>query len=128
MPNEDDDVSEGFEDSDVEILDEGSNVDIYEESELMKFSRMLCDAQKRALAEEKKAKGIKRKTYDGNLQATVYRRKRYRSNLAAQGYLLVPEFMKLIDTREEKDKLTELAVEESEASSDDDVVTVSWCR
>jgi hypothetical protein len=128
MPNEDDDVSEGFEDSDVEILDEGSNVDIYEESELMKFSRMLCDAQKRALAEEKKAKGIKRKTYDGNSQATMYRRKRYQSDLAAQGYLLVPEFMKLIDTRKEKDKLTELAVEESEASSDNDAVTVSWCR
>jgi hypothetical protein len=127
MPNEDDDVSEDSEDSDVEILDDGSDTDIYEESELMKFSRMLCDAQKRALAEEK-AKGIKRKTYDGNLRATVYHRKRYRSDLAAQGYLPVPEFMKLIDARKEKDKLTELAVEESEASSDDDAVTVSWCR
>jgi hypothetical protein len=127
MPNEDDDVSEDSEDSDVEILDDGSDMDIYEESELMKFSRMLCDAQKRALAEEK-AKGIKQKTYDGNSWATVYRRKRYWSDLAAQGYLPVPEFMKLIDARKEKDKLTELAVEESEASSDDDTVTVSWCR
>jgi hypothetical protein len=60
VPNEDND-SKG---SNVEIFDSGSDVDIYEEAELMKFSRMLLNAQKKAQAEEK-AKGNKRKTYNG---------------------------------------------------------------
>jgi hypothetical protein len=46
-PNEDHLDSEG---SIVENLDGGSDVDIYEESELEKFSRILFDTQKRALA------------------------------------------------------------------------------
>jgi hypothetical protein len=45
VPNEgdasDNSNSEG---SSVEILDGGSDADIHEETELMKFSRMLCDA------------------------------------------------------------------------------------
>jgi len=41
MANKCDDDSEG---SIVEILDSGSDADICEESELTKFSRMLCDA------------------------------------------------------------------------------------
>lgn len=124
MPNEDNGDSKG---SNVEILDGGSDADIYEETELIKFSRMLCDSQKKALAEEK-VKGNKRKTYNGHSRATAHRRKRYQSNLAAQGYLPVHEFMKQIEAQKKKDELTasrELAVEESEESSDDDAVTGS---
>lgn len=61
--NEDDDVD--TKGSVVEIFDGGSDMDICEETELMKFSRMLSDAQKRAQAEEK-AKGNKWKTYTGH--------------------------------------------------------------
>ena len=42
--DENDDDSEDSEGSNVEILDGGSDVDIYEETELMKFSRMLRNA------------------------------------------------------------------------------------
>jgi hypothetical protein len=122
VPNEDND-SEG---SDVEIFNGGSDVDIYEETELMKFSRMLSDAQKKAQAEEK-AKGNKWKTYNGCSQTTAHRRKRYWGNLAASGYLPVYEFMKQMEAQKTKDKLTASAtVEESEESSDDDAITVSW--
>ena len=69
VPNGDNSDSE---DSMVKILDAGSDVDIHEETKLIKFSRMLFDAQKRALAEEK-AKGKKQKTYNGSSQATAYR-------------------------------------------------------
>jgi hypothetical protein len=124
VPNEDDDGSKG---SNVEILDGGSDADIYEGTELIKFSRMLCDAQKKALAEEK-VKGNKRTTYNGHSRTTAHRWKRYRSDLAAQGYLPVHEFMKRMEAQKKKDELTasqELTVEESEESSDDDAVTGS---
>ena len=45
VPNE---VNSDSEDSIVEILDAGSDVNIYEETEIENFSRMLFDAQKRA--------------------------------------------------------------------------------
>jgi hypothetical protein len=126
IPNEND--SEDSEGSNVEILDGASDVDIYEETELIKFSRMLCDAQKKALEEEKRM-GNKRKTYNGDSQTTAYRRKRYRSDLAAKGYLPVHEFMKQIEAKKKNDKLTasqELTVEESEECSDDDAASLSW--
>ena len=62
LSNENEDDSEGF---DVEILDSGSDVDIFEESQLKRFSRMLYKAQKKALAKEK-AKGNKWKSYSGH--------------------------------------------------------------
>ena len=83
--------SEDFKGSDVEILDGGSDVDIYKETELMKFSRMLRNAQKKAM-EEEKAKGNKRKTYSGHSRSTEYRWKCHQSNLYAQGYRSVPAF------------------------------------
>jgi hypothetical protein len=121
LPNDDSDGSS------VEILDSGSDTDICEESELTKFSQMLHNAQKKALAEEK-AMGNKRKAYTGHSRATAYRQKRQRSNLANQGYLSVHEFMRQMESRKNKEKLTapqELTFEESEESSDDDIVTVS---
>jgi hypothetical protein len=127
MPKEDDD-DEG---SCVEILDGGSDaVDICEESELAKFSRILFTAQKRA-TEAETARGKKRKTYTGHSQKTAYRRKRYRDHLATQGYLPVQEFMKLMESRKTAQErtpsqnLTVLPFEESEESSDDDAVTAS---
>jgi hypothetical protein len=66
MPNEHDSDSKdskGSKGSDVEILDGSSDTDIHEETELIKFSEMLCDAQEKA-QEKVKAKGNKRKTYD----------------------------------------------------------------
>ena len=83
VPNEDLDDSEG---SCVKILDGGSDADICEETELMRFSKMLRDTQERALVEEK-AKQKKQKTYDGSSQSTAYRQKRHQKKLAAQGYL-----------------------------------------
>ncbi len=77
--------SDGFS---VETLDSGSDTDIYEETELEKFSRILCDAQKKALAEEK-AKGNKWKTYHGHLQTTVHHWKHHWNDLAAKRYLPV---------------------------------------
>jgi len=44
MPNENKKDSKGSEGSNVEIFNSGSDADIYEEMELIKFSRMLCDA------------------------------------------------------------------------------------
>jgi hypothetical protein len=107
--------------SSVEILDGGSDADIHEETELMKFSRMLCDAQKKAQAEER-AKGKKRKPYNGHSCATEDHQKRYRRDLAAQGYLPVQEFMKQMGAQ----KKEELTVEESEESSGNNAITV--CR
>jgi hypothetical protein len=130
MPNEHDSDSKDSKDSkgfDLEILDGGSDTDIREETELIKFSRMLCDAQEKA-QEKEKAKDKKRKTYDRRSRTTAYRWKRYRSDLAAQGYLPVHEFMKQMDTQKRKDELTtsqELTIEESEESSDDDAATES---
>ena len=115
-PNED---SEG---SNVEIVDSGSNVEICEETELMKFSRILHDAQQAALAVER-AKRIKNKTYTGVLQTTAWHRKHHQGDLAAQGFLAVHEFMKM--TNEPKEK-KELAFEESQESSDDGIVHHLW--
>lgn len=126
---EDDEDSEG---SSVEILDGGSSADIYKETELTKFSKMLFDAQKRALAEEK-AKSNKRKTYNGHSRTTAHRRKRYQSDLAARGFLPVHEFMKRVEAQKNKEGLStasqQLPYEESEESSGSDdgvaVLTVS---
>jgi hypothetical protein len=60
IPNEDD--SEGSEGSSMEIIDGGSDAEICEETELQRFSRILCEVQRKAQAQEK-AKGNKRKTY-----------------------------------------------------------------
>src|SRR5258707_15703512 len=57
-------------DSSVEILDGGSDVDIREETELVRFSRIHCDAQKKAQAENLKRN--KRKTYNGHSWTTAY--------------------------------------------------------
>jgi hypothetical protein len=120
VPNE---VNSDSDDSVVEILDAGSDTEIYEETELIKFSRMLSDAQKRAQAEEK-AKGKKRKTYDGSSRATAYRRKQRRRALVAWGQLSVPDFMKWRETKKTKEELT-ASIEESEESSDNDTASVS---
>jgi hypothetical protein len=58
--------------SSIEILDGGSDTNIYKESKLAKFSRMLSDTQKRA-REKEKAQGKKWKTYNGHSQTTAYR-------------------------------------------------------
>jgi len=123
MPNESD-VDVDSEGSSVEILDSGSDADICEEAELTKFSRMLCDAQKIALAEEK-AKGKKRKSYIGHSRATEYHWKRVQKDLAAQGYLPLHEVWKRVaskqNTKPVAKELTtpqELASEESEEGSD----------
>ena len=110
----------------VEILDAGSDVDIYEETELIKFSRMLFDAQKRALAEEK-AKGKKQKTYNVSSWATAYCRKRHHKDLVAWGQLSVPNFMKWREAKRKEEELT-ASVEESKESSDDITASVSWIR
>jgi len=126
-PNEDDVNTEG---SIVEILSGGSNPDICEETELTKFSRMLCDAQKRAL-EAEKAKGNKRKPYKGDSRTTAYRRKRYQGKLSAQGYLPIHEFVKRMASKNGTEELTTpqgLPFEESEESSDNDAATVSQLR
>jgi hypothetical protein len=122
MPNDNDTDSEG---SIVEILDSGSDVDICEESELTKFSRMLFDAQKNAMKEEA-ARGKKRRTYTGHSRATEYRRKRVQTTHANQGFLPVDEFMKRMESKKKAEELTQrqyLTIEESEKSSDDDMVT-----
>lgn len=124
LPNEDD----SSDSSDVEILDGGSDVDIREETDLEKFSRMLHEAQKKASAKEK-VKGNKQKMFSGHSRTTRYRQKRFRDNLATQGYLPVYEFMKQMAQKKEE-KLTasqELSFEESEegSGSDNDSATVS---
>ena len=68
VPSDSDDNS----DSSVEILDSGSDTDICEETELARFSRILRDAQIKALAEEN-VKGKKRKTFSGKSWTTAYR-------------------------------------------------------
>jgi hypothetical protein len=103
VPNED--HFESSEDSDgsvVEILDGGSDVDIYEESELAKFSKMLFDAQKKALTEEK-AKGKKRKAYTGHSQSTAYRQKRFRTSLAAKGFPTLDGFAKWVKSKKKQE-------------------------
>jgi hypothetical protein len=93
IPNEDDSKgSEGSDGSSVEIIDGGSDAEICEETELQRFSRILCEAQRKAQAQEK-AKGNTRKTYQGLSRTTAYRRKRVRNDLAAQGFLSVPLYM-----------------------------------
>ena len=116
VPNEDDDDFEG---SSVEILDGCSDTDIREESELTRFSRMLCEAQEKALAEEK-VKGNKQKSYTGHSQATAYRQKQIQTDNAAQGYFPVHEFMRRIQLQKSEKKVTPSFKEES---SDDDVIT-----
>lgn len=104
----------------MEILDGGSHADTCEETEVTRFSRILYDAQKKASAEN--ADRNKRKTYSGHSRTTAHRRKRYRSELAAKGYLSVPEFMKKMGS---KKRTEELPFEESEESSDDDAAIMS---
>jgi hypothetical protein len=99
VPNEDDLDS----DSSVEILDGGSDTDIDDKAELTTFSKMLCDAQKKALADEK-AMGNKRKTYNGHSRTTAYRWKRHRRDLATQGYLPIHEFMKRMEEKKKRKK------------------------
>ena len=99
MPNENDNESTGSESS-LEVFDSGSDTDICEESELTKFSKMLFDAQKKALAEEK-ARGKKRKDYTGHLRATVYHRKCCREYLATQGFLPISMYMSQKKSTEE---------------------------
>jgi hypothetical protein len=113
MPNEDDNESD---DSSLEILDSGSDTDICEESELAKFSKMLSDAQKKALAKEK-AQGKKRKRYTGHSRTTAYRRKVCRNKLAAQGFLSVTRFWAM--SQKSAEELTPPTFEESEESSDE---------
>jgi hypothetical protein len=116
--------------STVEILDSGSDTDICEETELMKFSRILSDAQKKALAEEK-AKGKKRKTYQGLSRTTIYRQNKRRKDLTAQGHLPIDEFMERMVAHKKKEELTipqDLMVEESEESSDDNAAAVPRLR
>jgi len=107
-------------DSSVEILDGGSDVDICEETELVRFSRILHDAQKKAQAEN--AKRNKRKTYSGHSWTTAYCQKRSRNDLAAKGYLSVHAFMKKMES---KKNMEELTFEESEESSNDDTAIMS---
>lgn len=49
-------LSDDFKGSNVKILNGDSDADICEETELARFIRILCDAQKRALAENVKRK------------------------------------------------------------------------
>ena len=115
----------------MEILDTASDADICEESELTKFNKMLCDAQKSALAKQKE-RGSKRKTHNGCSRSTAYRRKRYRDDLAAKGYLPVHEFMGcMMKPQKNADELTppqDLTPEESEEGSDDDSALWSLLR
>ena len=69
MPNDNDTDSKG---SIVEILNSGSDMDICVESELTKFSRMLFDAQKKAM-KEKAARGKKCRTYTRHSGIIEYR-------------------------------------------------------
>jgi hypothetical protein len=104
----------------VEILDGGSDLDICEETELTQFSRILHEAQKRALEEEKE-KGNKRKTYNGRSRTTAYRRKRHQKDLHAQGYRPIDKYM---EQKKNKDECTTpqiLTLEDSEQSSDSDM-------
>jgi hypothetical protein len=120
IPNEDrfdsgSSESEGFS---VEIIDSGSDVETCE-TELEHFSRILRDAQKVALEEEKK-KGKKRKTYTGASRTTLYRRKRFWDDLAAKGFLPIDEFMKQIQGQSGQNNKTRITLaEESEESSDE---------
>ena len=107
-------------DSSVEILDGGSDVDICEETELVRFSRILHDAQKKAQAEN--AKRNKRKTYSGHSRTTAYCQKHSRNDLAAKGYLSIHAFMKKMESKKNTEELT---FEESEESSNDDTAIMS---
>jgi hypothetical protein len=95
MPNEDHLDSEG---SIMEILDGGSDVDIYEESELEKFSRILFDAQKSALA-QKKEKGKKWKSYTGRSRSIAYCQKCFRTSLPAKRFLTLDGFAKWVESK-----------------------------
>jgi hypothetical protein len=103
----------------VEIIDGGSDVDIYEETALTRFSRILHDAQKKAQVEDA-AKGNKWKTSNGNSWSNIHRRKCYQSDLAAKGYLLVHKFIKRMESKKK-----ELTFEELEESSDNDAAVTS---
>jgi len=123
-------VNDDSKGSSVEILDSGSDAEICEENELTKFSRMLCDAQKKALAKEE-ARGNKRKTYKKVSLTTVYRRKRCRRELAIKGFPSIDKFFELKEPPENAEELTapqDLIFEELEESSDDDAVAVSWLQ
>ncbi|KAI0275615.1 hypothetical protein BGY98DRAFT_991520, partial [Russula aff. rugulosa BPL654] len=128
MPNNNGDDSEGSSSS-IEILDGDRDTDICEETELAKFSRILRDAQKRAM-EEEKAKGKKRKTYNGRSQKTAYRWKRVQRDHASKGFLPVDAFMKHTALQKNADKPTggitapqNLPVEELEESFGDDAAS-----
>ena len=124
VPNEVNSDSKDFEDSIVEILDAGSDVNIYKETKLENFSRMLFNAQKRA-QKEKKAKGKKWKTYNGSSQATAYCRKWHCKDLVASGQLSVLDFIKWREAKRKEEKLI-ASVKESEESSDNVIASVSW--
>jgi hypothetical protein len=64
------------EESCVEIIDGGSDADIYKETALTRFSRILHDAQKKAQVEDV-VKGNKWKTFNGNLRSNIYYWKHY---------------------------------------------------
>ena len=71
MPNKSGDDSEG---SSMAILDcssDGGDPDMICKDELTRFSKMLIDAQRNTLAEEK-ARGNKQKTYTRHSRTTTY--------------------------------------------------------
>jgi hypothetical protein len=78
--------------------------------------------------EEEKANGSKQKTYNGHSRTTEYRRKLYRKNLAAQGYLPIHKFITRMGLQKRELELTtaqDLTHEELEKSSDNEVAAVS---
>lgn len=92
LPNED---SEDSENSCVEIFNGGHDINIYKETELIKFSKILFEAQKKALKEEKVKKN-KWKAYSEQIQQTTYCQKCCCHDLATKGYLSIYKFKKHI--------------------------------
>lgn len=122
--------------STVEILDCYSDTEVCE-TELVQFSKTLCDAQKKA-KEEKGTRAKKRKTYNGSSQATACHQKHLWRDLTIKGFLSVFEFIEHMALQKDAEKLTtlqNLTVESEETSKDNnnnnnnddnDVVATVW--
>ena len=89
--------------------------EITEQSELERFGTFLRDAQTAAL-ELEKTKRRAQITYTGHSRTTLYRQKKFRADLASNGFPTLDKYMALMKGKKE---CTIVYEEEEEASGDE---------
>jgi hypothetical protein len=122
-----DEKDEGAQGEDRTDLEESyDGLEIVEQSALDHFNAVLLKAQRTAAKAEKEKPRKRPRQYDGKSKRTLKRHKKYREDLAKQGYLSVFEFVEHVNQRDKKrahiEQLAAKAIEcEQESESEESV-------